>query len=186
MYLRKLLVLIVCVVVLLSCYKDGVDPGQLIKNVDVETGSLVPSEWRMLGGDNHIVQLTEQESVSPVRSLEISLDTPDPDFSGYWYQYICDEIPVGKALTLWVMVKGRDITGDGINLVIAGQKKSSFSYDNLARSYDEGPITGTFDWTKYEVKLEKVDEDIACLAVFLQYLPNTTGTVYFDDIYLLF
>jgi hypothetical protein len=43
-------------------------------------------------------------------------------------------------------------------------------------------INGTKDWTTYTVELkEKVRSDINNIRVFLFYLPETSGTVYFDD-----
>lgn len=187
MYLKRLFLLAVCVTLLLSCYKDGVDPGQLLKNADVEDGSLTPKEWRSFGGDHHVFRVSEEESVSPTKSLEITSDTPDPVTSGYWYQHICEDVPFGKTLTLWVMVKGKNLKGEGVNLVVSTfVQGSTTGPKQRAQSLDIKPILGTFDWTKYEVTLDKVDEDIFCVSAFLQYLPNTTGTVYFDDIYLLF
>lgn len=185
-YANRFCLLLGFVAILFGCYKDGVDPGQLLKNADAEQGSLVPKEWKSFGGD-HVFKVSEEESVSPTKSLEISLDVADPVLSGYWYQHICEEVPFGKTLTLWVMVKGKDLEGEGINLFISSfVEGSTTGPKQKVQSIDKAPIVGTFDWTKYEVTLDKLDEDVACVSVFLQFLPNTTGTVYFDDIYLLF
>ena len=54
------------------------------------------------------------------------------------------------------------------------------------RQRREFPITGTFDWKEQSIKMTKVGENIKSLTVYLVYLPNTTGEVYFDDISLTY
>lgn len=48
----------------------------------------------------------------------------------------------------------------------------------------EVPITGLKDWTEYRVTLNEVPSRIESLTVYLLFLPNTTGTVYFDEVSL--
>lgn len=45
-----------------------------------------------------------------------------------------------------------------------------------------GLITGSKDWTTYDVTLGDVPQHIRSITVYLIYLPGTTGSAYFDDV----
>ena len=42
-------------------------------------------------------------------------------------------------------------------------------------------IDGTRDWTTYTVELSQVPAEVDRITVYFVYLPNNTGTAYFDD-----
>jgi hypothetical protein len=119
--------------------------------------------------------------------LEISTQiSQSPDFA-FWAQTINTDLPIGKSVTLKAKVKGK-MTGGGISLVIRGDNTSqpSGTGEQFVTTQGISPISGTFDWTDFSVKLPSVDATTQSLTIYLVYLPNSTGEVYFDDISLTF
>jgi hypothetical protein len=169
-----------------SCKKEDVQPGQLISNSNVEVGSATPNNWWFFNGDGkYNVIWTDTESFSPSKSLKISTQTTESTEFAFWAQTINTDLPTGKSVTLRVKVKG-NMTGTGISLVIRGDDTSSPSgaAEQFMTTQGTSPISGTFDWTDYNIMLDKVDASTQSLTVYLVYLPDTTGEVYFDDIIL--
>jgi len=185
---RFLKFVILAIFLMTSCNKDDVQPGQLITNGDVETGSSTPNGWWLSNGQgNYDVTWSDTESFSPGKSLEISTQTSESTVFAFWAQTITTNLPIGKSVTLKVKVKG-NMKGDGISLVIRGD--NTIQPDGVAGQFvtTEGtsPISGNFDWTDYSVRLGSVEAGTQSLTIYLLYLPNTTGEVYFDDISLEF
>ena len=171
-----------------SCNKDDVRSGQLLNNSDVETGSTTPNSWYFSTGEGkYNVTWTDTESFSPSKSLKISTQTADHTDFAAWGQTINTNLPTGKSVTLKVKVKG-NMTGVGISLVIRGDDtpNPSGNAEQFITTQVSLPISGTFDWTDYSVTLDHVDASTRSLIVYLVYLPDTTGEVYFDDISLTF
>jgi hypothetical protein len=171
-----------------SCHKEDVRSGQLINNSDVEIGSTTPNSWYFSTGDGkYDVTWTDAESFSPSKSLKISTQTADPTDFAAWGQTINTNLPTGKSVTLKVKVKG-NMTGAGISIVIRGDDtpNPSGNAEQFITTQGTSPISGTFDWTDYSVTLDHVDASTRSLIVYLVYLQDTAGEVYFDDILLTF
>lgn len=102
-------------------------------------------------------------------------------------QTLNTDIPTGKSLTLRVRIKGQ-LEGDGVSIAIRGDDTSNISGvgEQFATTQGPSPISGTFNWTEYGLNLDTIEPNIKSLTVYLIYLPNTTGTVYFDDVSLVF
>jgi len=191
----KLLLLIVGIFVALliaftlqSCSKDDVQPVQIISNEDVETGSTTPNGWWFSSGlNNYNVTWTEEQSFSPKKSLKMSTQTLNSDNFAFWAQTITTNIPVGKDVTLKVKVKS-NLVGEGISIVIRGDDSTypDGSAEQFKTTQGTFPISGTFDWKEQSTRMTKVGENIKSLTVYLVYLPNTAGEVYFDDISLTY
>lgn len=185
------LLLIVAISILNSCKKDNVQPdqtGQLAINGSVEKGSARPEGWTFDNGQNkYEVVWTNQESFSPTRSLKISTKVADASSFSFWAQTISDSLPTGKSVTLKVKIKS-NLTGQGSAIALRGDNALdlSGSAEQFATTAGSISITGVFDWKEYKVKLDKVEATTFSLSVFLLYLPNTTGEVYFDDIELVY
>ena len=120
---------------------------------------------------------------SPIHSLMISRTTPDPTYYAFYSQRYPRQIPYGDDLTLEVYLKGVDLSGDGIALKVWGEDEK---LDTLQQTTLSIPVStnGTFDWTQYSVTMPEVQNGVKILYVYLIYLQNTTGKVYFDDITL--
>jgi hypothetical protein len=166
---------------LVSCEKKD-NSTELIINGNVESGLGAPNAWwPWAENENFNLVWTEEYSYSPKKSLMISRQTKsDTDFT-YWTQVIYNNIPIGKTVTLNVKIKG-NLTGDGISIAIRSDSDTEML--QFVSSENNSRINGTFDWSEYSIQLPKIDVSTESLLVFLVYLPNTTGEVYFDDISL--
>ena len=171
-----------------ACSKDEVQPSQLISNSSVETGITSPTSWWYSSGeDKYNVTWTDQESFSGSKSLKISTQIADPTNFAFWAQTISANIPTGMDVTLNVKIKS-NLIGEGISIVIRGDNtvQPTGTAEQFVTTQGTSPISGTFDWTDYSVKLGNVDASTQSLTVYLVYLQNTTGEVYFDDVSLAY
>lgn len=167
-----------------SCNEDEDTFVQFLKNSDVETGSTTPeSWWYYTGFDKYDVVWTDEESFSATKSLHISTDTIESTDFAFWAQTLNTDIPHGQSVTLRAWVKG-NLTGTGISIVIRGDDTDGVMYQFVSTEGNTS-ISGTFDWSEYSITLDNIDSRIQILKVYLVYLPNTTGEVYFDDIFLV-
>jgi hypothetical protein len=176
-------------IIFYACEKKD-DPQELLANGNVESGLGVPNAWVQAPTQTEFtLAWTDQESSSPENSLLISRNTLNITEFSYWCQTIYDNIPIGKTVTLKVKIKG-NLTGDGVSIAIRGDDESAPVQFVTTEYFPKNPgsfnITGTFDWKEYSIQLPKIDTSVKSLLVYLIYLPNTTGNVYFDDISLTY
>ncbi len=178
---------------LISCSKEENDvqepaANELLSNGNLEIGSGTPNGWfRSAPCSNTSMLWTEEEAFSPRKSLKMSNPTLESECFSFWGQTLNTDIPTGKSLTLRVRIKGQ-LEGDGISIAIRGDDTPtvSGSGEQFATTQGTSPISGTFNWTAYSLSLGTVEPTIQSLTVYLVYLPNTTGNVYFDDVSLEF
>lgn len=162
--------------------------SELLINGGLEIGSGTPNGWfNNAPCPNTNVSWTEEEAFSPRKSLKISNTTLESDCFSYWGQTLNTDIPTGKSLTLRVRIKAQ-LEGQGVSIVIRGDDTPNISgfAEQFATTQSVSPISGTFDWTEYSISLSPVEETTQSLTVYLVYLENTTGDVYFDDVSLEF
>lgn len=182
--MKKVALILLALTGLISCKDDAPKTQQLLVNPNVESGNINPNLWGSAGSGgviNH--EWSSSEAYSPTRSLKISNDVSDADNFWYWYQLYEGVMPKGKDLVLNVKIKGKNITGKGISIAIRADRPSNTS--QFSTTEGKQLISGTFDWTEYTVRLNSVADDANKIFVFLIYLPENTGEVYFDDINLL-
>jgi hypothetical protein len=88
---------------------------------------------------------------------------------------------------LKVKAKG-NLTGQGISIAIRGDDANSVNgyAKQFATTQGTSPISGTFNWTEYSVKLNNVDASLESITIYVIFLNNTFGDVYFDDISLTY
>ena len=177
---------LVSIILLASCNKDNDMVVDLLSNGNVELGVTSPDDWFSLSeNDKHDVAWTEEESHSPDKSLSISIETADSTNMALWTQTFNSNIPHGESVTLQLQIKA-NLIGEGVCIAIRGDD-TDFALGNgeqFVSTQGTNSITGNFDWTEFSVTLNRVDSDIKSLSVFLVYLKETSGTVYFDDIRL--
>ena len=163
---------------------DGIS-GQLISNGNVESGSGYPrSWWKNTGQGKYDVDWSDKVSYSPTKSLKISTQVADTSAFALWGQTIAFNIPNGSAVRLSVKVKG-NLTGDGVAIAMRGDNEEGSS-EQFVTTQTSVPINGQFDWTEYTIKFDKVEAATKEIHVFLIFMSNTTGEVYFDDVSLTF
>ena len=171
-----------------GCSEDEIESRQLIKNGDVETGSITPNNWwNGKGSDTFLLNWSNQESFSGNKSLRISAQTADTEEIAVWAQTISTDLPSGMDVTLRAKIKG-DLSGEGVSIVIRGDDTVELSgrAEQFATSQQTSPISGNFEWSEFSIKLADIDATTKSLTVYLIFLENTTGEVYFDDISLTY
>jgi len=184
-HLPLLLVISLVSILACACNEDGEISGQLITNGDVESGSGHPyGWWKNDGNGMYNVEWTDELSYSPKKSLKISTQVADTSEFAIWGQTIPFNIPNGSAVRLNAKVKG-NLSGDGAAIAMRGDNEEGSS-EQFVTTQNSVLINGQFDWTEYHVKFDEVEAGTMEIHVFLIYLPNTTGEVYFDDISLTF
>lgn len=184
--LRLFTLIILLIVLLESCSSEDPQIGQLLGNSNVEIGSTTPNNWFFSTAQGkYNVTWTDKESFSPNKSLQISIQSPESTDFAFWGQTINTNLPTGNSVTLKVKIKG-NLTGTGISIAIRGDDtvQAAGTGEQFVTTQGTSPISGTFDWTDYSIKLDNVDPGTQSLTVYLVFLPNTTGEVYFDDIIL--
>lgn len=176
------------ILLITGCSEDEIEPRQLIKNGDVEIGSIAPNNWwNNKGSDTFLLNWSDQESFSGNKSLRISAQTADPDNFAFWAQTISTDLPTGEDVTLSAKIKG-DLIGEGVSIVIRGDDtvEPSGVAEQFVTTQGTSPISGVFDWEDYSVKLGNIDASTQSLTIYLLYLENTTGEARFDDISLTY
>ncbi|HBH82639.1 MAG: hypothetical protein A2X04_12215 [Bacteroidetes bacterium GWF2_41_9] len=185
----------------LACKKDEEEPveeeiipDQLLGDTDAELlqSVFLSSIQATTTGERYSGSMTtygfnlgrvENVSRSPIHSFMISRTNPDPIYYAYYSQRYPRTMPYGNDLTLKAHIKGVDLEGEGISLIIRCEDKS-LAPVQVVTTEGSVSIKGTFDWTAYTVELKDLQSTVDVLYVYLNYLPNTTGKVYFDDITL--
>jgi hypothetical protein len=180
----KIVLVIGCVGLMISCHKDDPFPTQVLVNGSMDAASssnpTAPANWAQSGPST---SWATEDYVSGDHSLKIfSPVANSPDFS-YWSQTYSGKIPGSQDLVFSVKIKGKDLHGPGISLLINDDLHTSPSItpDQVASTQEVTFINGTFDWTTYSVKLVNVDPAAKSITVYILCFPGTTGTAYFDD-----
>jgi len=167
----------------ISC-KDDPEPAiQLLVNTDMEAGAASPNRWWDLAQTVYTTEWTTEEASSGTRSLKMSASQSDATNFAFWAQTYVGAIPVGKDVVLAVKVKCKNVTGEGISIAIRGDKASPLNgyAAQFSTTQDKISITGDFDWTTYQVRLNEIQSDIKSLTIYFVFLDNTVGDAYFDD-----
>lgn len=175
-------------ILVLACKKEEktsdeiVIPVQLLGDTNAEFlgGSFWYSTPASIG---FFIGRIDNESLSPTHSFTISRTTPDSVNIGYYAQIYSRQMPVGDNLTLEAHIKGVNLEGEGVSIMILCNDENNTPVQFVST---EGTIsiTGTFDWTPYTIDLVDLQSSVKTIYIFLIYLPNTTGAAYFDDITL--
>jgi hypothetical protein len=172
--------------VLVSCHQDASEiptPVEMLQNSDIE--SPISGNWgASSSGGSFSMKVTDSESNSPSHSLMISDSVNYPQYFSYWYQKYTGKMPVGRNLTLFVRIKGENITGQGVSIAIRSDRNTE--QKQFVSTQSDRKITGTFNWKEYSVELPDLDTNADAVWVFLVFLQGTTGKVYFDDINLVY
>ena len=84
-------------------------------------------------------------------------------------------------------IKTKNLIGEGAAIAIRcdddtlgpGEPEQFYTTENKIN------ITGTKDWESYSIEMdEAVETNITSIRIFMMFLPNTSGTVYFDYVSL--
>lgn len=181
--MKQTLTLCALFLIFMGCKDDPEPVMQLLVNTNMETGDTSPNSWWDLEPMVYNTEWTTEEANSRTRSLKISATQSDATNFAFWAQSYLGAIPVGKDVVLSIKVKCKNVSGQGISIAIRGD--NSETPNGIAEQFSTtqgiSNITGEFDWTTYQVRLNKIQSDIKSLTVYFVFLPNTIGTAYFDD-----
>ena len=180
----KTLITAIILGIFCGCSSDEVPPKEMIVNGNLENGATMPTGWEFSTGENNYSVLwTNETSFSPEKSLKISTEIINEEHFAFWSQLINTDIPVGEDVTLEVKVKGT-LEGKGASIAIRGDTTSTEEgkAEQFVSTQGNTLISGDFDWTTYNVVMKGVYSDIQSLTIYLIFLPNTRGEVFFDDI----
>lgn len=173
--------LLLLFIIISGCKKETPIPDELLKDNGFE--NIQSGNWWVFNdttGFNLRLSSsgysTSGHSAAAARTVRDSVN-----ISGFSQQYT-GEIPVGETLVLSCWIKGENLAGKGVALVI----NCNGDQPNLqiASSEDDVIINGTFDWQQFTVSLPNVSGQVKSISIFLVYLTSTTGKVYFDDVSL--
>lgn len=179
-------ILCLLILIFMGCKDDNEPAIQLLVNTDMEAGTTSPNSWFQRGETVYRTEWTTEEANSGTRSLKISATQIDATDFAFWGQSYFGAIPIGKDVVLSIKVKCKDVIGEGISIAIRGDNANSIdTAAQFSTTQDTINITGDFDWTTYQVRLNGIKRDIKSLSIYFVFLNNTVGTVYFDDASLI-
>lgn len=173
---------------IISCKKDEKSPTEYVSNGNIEEGM---SSWAFRYDDanptnpnQYTFGYTNEFAASPKNSLKANcLQIKTTNAFGYFVQQIAtNNFKKGQKLTLKAKIKGVNLTGKGVSLALRGDKSGQVNSVFFKSTQDSQSITGNFDFKEYTVSLDSYAGDADYILIFLVYLPETTGSVYFDDI----
>ena len=194
MYKNYYLGLCLILILNLSCNKESdtvTEEPILISSIIMENAGFEadpnawPNAWWYRGAP-YEVRWVSDEAYSGDGSVAIESDTMVNDFN-FWGQTITQNIQTGRKLQLRVKIKLDEVIGEGVSIVIRGDESSSPEGDAETFVTTQGTIdiSGTHDWKEYQLsQLENMPASIKSVTVYLLLLPNTTGTVWFDEVEL--
>jgi len=177
-------------ILMVSCNKDKAEPSVSVINGDIEKkmeGWEFGSEVSDTATPNDFAMgFTAEASSSPQYSLKITCsDVKNPTSFGYFVQKLPNaNIAKGAKVTLKVKIKTREVLGNGISIGLRGNRNGDNSPVFFKTTEGSITIKGTNEFTEYETVINSYPAQIDNLFIFLVYLPETTGTVYFDDVQL--
>ncbi|MEO1448870.1 MAG: hypothetical protein AAFV07_05040 [Bacteroidota bacterium] len=168
---------------------DEVFGNDLLGNVSVEEGDSLPNFWVYSEGDSTVMLdnlWTSEESFEGLRALKISR-SGDVLAHYTWRQTLVNRIQRDRPLLLKVMIKTENLTEPGAALLIRGDNtdEPKGAAEQSASTQGKLDIMATQDWTEYSLRVpEGLGRGLESLSVYLVMLPETNGTVYFDQMTL--
>ena len=187
----QMLILCLLVISSLSCKKST--PSEplinLLTNGNIENDIFT---WKVFfspqtNPNTSILEPTEESSFSQKKSLKISCPKVNDNTAFcYFVQDIsAANLKAGSKLTLTAKVKGVNLVGNGVSIALRGDATTGGSASRFFKTtQDITPLRGTFDFREVTLSLDSYEGNADRIIVFLLLLPNTIGTVYFDDISL--
>ena len=168
---------------------DEVNPQliQILQNSDMELGNLGntrPQNWQIHSypeGGQHDFVWTDQVYYSPTRSVMISSSISYDSIGAGWMQVLNYNIPHNQDIKLTVQIKAEELVGDGASIIIRADNTIQQEMLKFASTEGDIDINGTFDWKEYSIEMDSVPEATNIIYIWLAFLANTTGTVYYDN-----
>lgn len=174
---------------IISCCKDEETSGNnFLSNGDIENGQ---QDWQsnitdVFNENEYKFGVSNDIACSGKSSLFITCDevTKNEPFANYFQSFPATAFKSGENLTLTVKVKGENLIGEGVSVAFRGNKTGKNEPTFFKTTQGFNSLKGTFNCREVKLTLNPYLGDSDIIYVFLILLPNTTGKVYFDDIFL--
>lgn len=183
-----LMVTIFIVGLLFSCQSLNRYPdkeGVLLRNGSLENGFGTPIGWWKVTNQNR-TEWSKNQSYTADRSIAIKSLKAKDEFS-FWAQTIKADSILGKTPILKVFIKAEELAGQGAAIAIRCDDtlKPDGNAEIFSTTQNRIKIIGNTDWMEYSVQLNtNISDDIKSVTIYLILLPESSGTVYFDEISL--
>ncbi|MVM30963.1 hypothetical protein GO755_13055 [Spirosoma sp. HMF4905] len=151
--------------------------------------------------NSYSVDYTTEAASSPSHSIKVSCNAAYNDSTYHLLQqnfYMASSsssppagakvlsIPAGAKLTMKAKIKTVNIKGEGINIAMGGYYGADKKYASAFYTESRGKISinGTNDFTEYTISFDSFPPNVYNMYVIIFFMPNTTGTAYYDDVSL--
>lgn len=173
-------------------------------NGDFETAPY--QDWRsdinrnsLAKPNSYTLDYTTEAASSPTHSIKVSCNAAYNDSTYHLFQqdfFTASasapagakvlSIPAGAKLTMKVKIKTVNMNGEGISIALGGNYGADKNYASafFTESRGKTAITGTKDFTEYTINFDSFPANAYSVYVLIFFLPNTTGTAYYDDVSL--
>lgn len=154
-------------------------------NSDTPIGQLEFSDLKI---KTNFTQAITTHPVSQTKSIQLTVKEQIPNgATGSWVIRLDNPtIEEGLGLKLSASIATENMEGEGVAMIIrtlSGQLEA-LDISAAATSRNTTSIKGDLAEKEYEVDLDYFPSDVRQIALIFQILPNTSGTVYLNDIQL--
>lgn len=197
--LQKLnLLLLFFAVLLTNCKKDDAQPSankELLKDNYI---SGTDNSWKFRASSHYNIdentklysgEVSKVSFTSSPNSLKISSNQTYEGIdvvSGIWFQELhMPSIPKGANLLLKAKIKVENVEGEGVAISYYALTNNGKTENDFQTTEGLVDITGTSDFKEYTLRISNYTEKFGpteVITIGLHLLPQTKGTVYFDDI----
>jgi len=152
---------------------------------DTPMGQLEFSDLKIT---TNFTQTITTNPISQTKNIQLTVKEKIPNgATGSWVIRLDNPtIEEGLGLKLRANIATENMEGEGVAMLIrtlSGQL-DALDISAAATSRNTTSITGDLVAKKYEIDLDYYPSDVRQIALIFQILPNTSGTVYLDDIQL--
>lgn len=164
-------------------------PINLLENGHFELGYNEPAAWcaKIIGYNDYEISWATEQYISPNHSIKLKLDTlRHSDSFSFWKQSITFGIPIQIEFVLTAFIKLENIIGNGVAIAVRcdDELRPSGVAEAFFTTQGSYLLAGTEDWDQYTITTTDIPTNTKSMTVYLIFLPQTTGTVYFDNISL--
>ncbi|MCH7992266.1 MAG: hypothetical protein IIC35_07600 [Gemmatimonadetes bacterium] len=143
------------------------------------------SAWFFNTPTGYVSRYSGEQAHSGDRSIELGAATHGgPGIFGYTGQRIEVGDLTGVKLVLTAYIKLENVVGQGVSLALRGDdpNQSWGSAEVFSTTQRKIDISGSGDWAEFSVELQGIDSSIGIITAYVVFLPETTGTVFVDDV----
>ena len=156
-------------------------------DTDTPMGQLEFSDLKIITNFSHAITTNP---ITQAKNIQLTVKDQIPNgATGSWVIRLDNPvIEEGLGLKLIATIATENMEGEGVAMVMrtlsGNDDLASLTISAAASSRSTASITGNLAAKRYVVDLDYFPSDVQQIALIFQILPNTSGTVYLDDIRL--